>query len=87
MWTAICKNKKSFRGQISECLPSGFTSVMMSSRLTARLHRLHSLTACFLLLVVLIGLLESCRDHYVEGRMRGAAPNKKIPTAPQKNDV
>lgn len=27
------------------------------------------------------------RDHYVEGRMRGAAPNKKIPAAPQKNDV
>lgn len=27
------------------------------------------------------------RDHYVEGRMRGAAPNKKIPVAPQKNDV
>lgn len=27
------------------------------------------------------------RDHYVEGRMRGAAPNKKIPAASQKNDV
>uniref|UniRef100_A0A8C4E9R2 Mortality factor 4-like protein 1 n=1 Tax=Dicentrarchus labrax TaxID=13489 RepID=A0A8C4E9R2_DICLA len=27
------------------------------------------------------------QDHYVEGRMRGAAPNKKIPPAPQKNDV
>ncbi|KAG8012693.1 Mortality factor 4-like protein 1 [Nibea albiflora] len=27
------------------------------------------------------------QDHYVEGRMRGAAPNKKIPAAPQKNDV
>ncbi|XP_042351932.1 mortality factor 4-like protein 1 [Plectropomus leopardus] len=27
------------------------------------------------------------QDHYVEGRMRGAAPNKKIPVAPQKNDV
>uniref|UniRef100_A0A8C9WSN0 Mortality factor 4-like protein 1 n=1 Tax=Sander lucioperca TaxID=283035 RepID=A0A8C9WSN0_SANLU len=26
------------------------------------------------------------QDHYVEGRMRGAAPNKKIPPAPQKND-
>lgn len=40
-----------------------------------------------ILLVILISLFESCRDHYVEGRMRGAAPNKKIPTAPQKNDV
>lgn len=39
------------------------------------------------LLVILISLLKLCRDHYVEGRMRGAAPNKKIPTAPQKNDV
>ena len=28
-----------------------------------------------------------CRDHYVEGRMRGVAPNKKIPAAVQKNDV
>ncbi|XP_072291421.1 mortality factor 4-like protein 1 isoform X1 [Eucyclogobius newberryi] len=27
------------------------------------------------------------RDHYVEGRMRGAAPNKKIPAPPQKNEV
>uniref|UniRef100_A0A672FFD4 MRG domain-containing protein n=1 Tax=Salarias fasciatus TaxID=181472 RepID=A0A672FFD4_SALFA len=27
------------------------------------------------------------QDHYVEGRMRGAAPNKKIPSASQKNDV
>ncbi|KAK2917790.1 mortality factor 4-like protein 1 isoform X1 [Channa argus] len=27
------------------------------------------------------------QDHYVEGRMRGAAPNKKIPAASQKNDV
>ncbi|MEQ2158160.1 Mortality factor 4-like protein 1 [Goodea atripinnis] len=27
------------------------------------------------------------QDHYVEGRMRGAAPNKKIPPASQKNDV
>ncbi|XP_029698079.1 mortality factor 4-like protein 1 isoform X1 [Takifugu rubripes] len=27
------------------------------------------------------------RDHYVEGRMRGAAPNKKIPAASQKNEV
>ncbi|KAM3870410.1 mortality factor 4-like protein 1 isoform 1-T1 [Diretmus argenteus] len=27
------------------------------------------------------------RDHYVEGRMRGVAPNKKIPAVPQKNDV
>uniref|UniRef100_A0A668TFJ6 Mortality factor 4-like protein 1 n=1 Tax=Oreochromis aureus TaxID=47969 RepID=A0A668TFJ6_OREAU len=26
-------------------------------------------------------------DHYVEGKMRGQAPNKKIPTASQKNDV
>uniref|UniRef100_A0A3Q2PZU7 Mortality factor 4-like protein 1 n=1 Tax=Fundulus heteroclitus TaxID=8078 RepID=A0A3Q2PZU7_FUNHE len=26
------------------------------------------------------------QDHYVEGRMRGAAPNKKIPPASQKND-
>ena len=32
-------------------------------------------------------VLFSFRDHYVEGRMRGAAPNKKIPAAPQKNDV
>ncbi|XP_075994046.1 mortality factor 4-like protein 1 isoform X1 [Genypterus blacodes] len=27
------------------------------------------------------------QDHYVEGRMRGAAPNKKIPPPPQKNDL
>uniref|UniRef100_A0A667XY09 Mortality factor 4-like protein 1 n=1 Tax=Myripristis murdjan TaxID=586833 RepID=A0A667XY09_9TELE len=27
------------------------------------------------------------QDHYVEGRMRGVAPNKKIPAASQKNDV
>ncbi|KAK0138428.1 Mortality factor 4-like protein 1 [Merluccius polli] len=27
------------------------------------------------------------QDHYVEGRMRGVAPNKKIPAAVQKNDV
>uniref|UniRef100_A0A7N8Y9M4 Mortality factor 4-like protein 1 n=1 Tax=Mastacembelus armatus TaxID=205130 RepID=A0A7N8Y9M4_9TELE len=27
------------------------------------------------------------KDHYVEGRMRGAAPNKKLPAASQKNDV
>uniref|UniRef100_A0A8C6T009 Mortality factor 4 like 1 n=1 Tax=Neogobius melanostomus TaxID=47308 RepID=A0A8C6T009_9GOBI len=27
------------------------------------------------------------QDHYVEGRMRGAAPNKKIPAPPQKNEV
>ncbi|TNN00433.1 hypothetical protein fugu_011679 [Takifugu bimaculatus] len=27
------------------------------------------------------------QDHYVEGRMRGAAPNKKIPAASQKNEV
>uniref|UniRef100_A0AAQ5ZC43 Mortality factor 4-like protein 1 n=1 Tax=Amphiprion ocellaris TaxID=80972 RepID=A0AAQ5ZC43_AMPOC len=27
------------------------------------------------------------QDHYVEGRMRGAAPNKKLPAASQKNDV
>lgn len=32
-------------------------------------------------------LFSQSRDHYVEGRMRGAAPNKKIPAAPQKNDV
>uniref|UniRef100_A0A8C4E4A9 Mortality factor 4-like protein 1 n=2 Tax=Dicentrarchus labrax TaxID=13489 RepID=A0A8C4E4A9_DICLA len=31
--------------------------------------------------------IETKYDHYVEGRMRGAAPNKKIPPAPQKNDV
>lgn len=31
--------------------------------------------------------LSYIRDHYVEGRMRGAAPNKKIPAASQKNDV
>uniref|UniRef100_A0A669E4X5 Mortality factor 4-like protein 1 n=1 Tax=Oreochromis niloticus TaxID=8128 RepID=A0A669E4X5_ORENI len=27
------------------------------------------------------------QDHYVEGKMRGQAPNKKIPAASQKNDV
>uniref|UniRef100_A0A3P9P2P3 Mortality factor 4-like protein 1 n=1 Tax=Poecilia reticulata TaxID=8081 RepID=A0A3P9P2P3_POERE len=30
--------------------------------------------------------LQRANDHYVEGRMRGAAPNKKIPAASQKND-
>ncbi|XP_049580116.1 mortality factor 4-like protein 1 isoform X1 [Syngnathus scovelli] len=32
-------------------------------------------------------LQKANQDHYVEGRMRGAAPNKKIPATSQKNDV
>lgn len=34
-----------------------------------------------------VWLFFNFRDHYVEGRMRGAAPNKKIPAASQKNEV
>lgn len=82
MWTATLRNKKSFKRPISkfffpDILPYKFSSFLDKSR--SALFYLSNydrhLVTCF----------SFSRDHYVEGKMRGLAPSKKIAAVQQKN--
>lgn len=88
MWTATLQNKKSFKRPISKffyfpslkfpflsCGEWRSTLFYLNLSCTAQSCFDHHLLACS----------SFPRDHYVEGKMRGLAPSKKIAAVQQKN--
>lgn len=80
MWTATLRNKKSFKRPISKFF---FPNFFFHSFDMSKSNFLIDVQSSFWSPVCCLFFFP--RDHYVEGKMRGLAPSKKIAAVQQKN--